>query len=254
MRAKGNIRADTLLLIPCCAKKSSGGKRLLRGYDDILIEFISRETYDEVISYRKEVLNELEKNPKYLTDKYFKNMKIVSGPDFGQNDTSGAYLPAIDRYSGSLYSVITNFSSFIKINTNRINKPKLIILSALYGPLHPFTLIQDYNLKMSDSPAYQNWKIGFPMFLNDYVQKNRIREIRLYLGKSSTYFKVVKGSLVQLSKHCSLRNIVHIDVMDGDSFNTPYNHGCQLISDLGYIDKIKPTRVIKFRQLSFLND
>jgi len=78
------------------------------------------------------------------------------------------YLPAIDRYNGYLYTAKENFSDIIKNGLDNPDKPRIIILSALYGPLHPVSIIQDYELKMSDKYACKTWKEHFPDFLSDY--------------------------------------------------------------------------------------
>ena len=123
------------------------------------------------MSARADVLSAIRSNRKYLTGKYSKNAAIQDGPEFGGDRLNGHYMPAIERYIGSLYSGTLGFAEAIRKNERDNSKILVLILSALYGPLHPMDLIQDYNLQMSDSPAYQVWKDQFPLFLEEYVER-----------------------------------------------------------------------------------
>jgi len=174
-----------------------------------------------------------------------KNTRIKKGPDFGAEDLSGQYLPAIARYKGHLYSAVTDFSRIVTECLNSPNCPGMLILSALYGPLHPLDMIQDYNLKMSDRPAYRTWKERFPPFLKEYVQRNEINNILLYLGSSTAYFKVVKRAVTPLLETGVLDQVVQFEVERGNPYHTPHNHGLLIASHLrfahlGFTRKIIP--------------
>lgn len=240
---KLDISGNTLFIIPCCAKKVSGGQTL-DNFDDILSKSVCSTTYNTITSARAELLNTLRKNSKYVSNKYSKNKDIKDGPDFGLNGLSGKYLPAIDRYDGKLYSAVPNFSRVIKANLSTPNKPKILILSALYGPLHPLSMIQDYNLKMPDSPAYQKWKEYYPSFLKEYVQKNKINSIHLYLGSSTAYFKVAKEAILPLLKKELINRAIQFEVEKGNSYHTPYNHGLLVSTHLQSVSNSKFTRNI----------
>jgi cytoplasmic iron level regulating protein YaaA (DUF328/UPF0246 family) len=140
-------------------------------------------------------------------------------------------MPAIDRYIGKLYSANSNLSNCIKEQTNGKYQPKLIILSALYGPLHPETMINDYELKMLNTKNTQ-WYIKFPSFLKDYVSRNNIKEIRIYCGKSTGYYNVLSNAIKPLLKIKLLSNAIIYNVIKGDTYHTPHNHGLQLSMDL----------------------
>lgn len=224
--------ADTLLVIPCCAAKSSGGQAI--GEDlDALRKLVSPECYSKMREARAEVLRGLKADTKYSVGKYSKNSTILDGSDLGGDSTSGKYLPAIDRYIGTLYSV-PGLECAIKNAIGSEGLPQIIILSALYGPLHPLSRIQDYNLMMSDAPARITWSHYFPSFLEEYVKKNGVTKIYLYLGTSTVYYKIAKQAVCQLSDGLITR-AVQYHVAKGSTRNTPLQHGRRLRSDLGGI-------------------
>jgi len=219
-----NSKSDTLFIIPCCKAKEIGGIRLAK-YNDELREFVSLEIYNSILSARKELLSIIKQNKKYISNDYSKNNNIIFGPDFGLKELSSKYLPAIDRYKGYLYSAEPNFKNILKKGLNDPNKPRIIILSALYGPLHPLSMIQDYNLKMSDSPAFKIWKEYFPNFLKDYISRNQISGIHLYLGSKTNYLKVAKNAILPLLKKGLINQAIHFGIKKGSSSNTPIKHG-----------------------------
>lgn len=59
-------------------------------------------------------------------------------------------LPAIDRYSGVLFSVL---KKALRENPNLSNKLQILIVSAKYGLIRADTKIPDYNLKMTPQNA-----------------------------------------------------------------------------------------------------
>src|SRR5947209_20547239 len=109
---------------------------------------------------------------------------LRGGADVVQSDRAATYRPAIERYIGNLYSVDPGFAVKIRRTLHEENRRHILILSALYGPLHPLSPIQDYNLKMSNSPAYRTRKAGLASFLKEYVTRNGIRSVCFYLGRT----------------------------------------------------------------------
>lgn len=215
------LRSNTLFIIPCSGDKKSTGKTLDE-YDDPLRKLVSPETYRKILPSREYILRNIQK---YSSNKQSKNKNIKLGPDFGSKDLSGKYLPAIDRYNGCLYTAKENFSDIIKNGLDNPDKQRIIILSALYGPLHPLSMIQDYELKMSDKYACKTWKEHFPDFLSDYTQHNNIKRIHLYLGSSTDYYKIAKKAIQPLLKKGSINQAVQFEVEKGNSYHTPANHG-----------------------------
>ena len=212
----------SLLLLPCSARKASGGTRFS---EDPLAESVSSECYSNVIATRSTLLSTLLNSPKYTSDKYQKNTAIRKGRDFGPQENSGGYLPATARYRGNLYTAKPGLESIITNNTNSIGQPKLLILSALYGPLHPLSPIQDYNLKMSDSPASKVWRYGFADFLENYVNSQKIERIHLFLGPTTAYYKIALAAVTPLNRKMKLTHVYHYHICRGGSSLTPRNHG-----------------------------
>jgi len=196
---------STLLIIPCCKRKQSGGYSLPIDYQDPLQKLISPEHYSYLLKIREEFANHI------------------------KNDSF--FMQAVERYSGNFYKSFPKLSNCIKSKTNKKNTPKLLILSALYGPLHPYSLINDYELKMPNTKKAL-WRKSFPFFLENYVRKNNITQIRFYCGKSTGYYSVIKNSFDPLLGAGILKKVIHYNVRNGGSSTTPKNHGRQLAFDL----------------------
>jgi len=221
----------TLFIIPCCKAKAPGGQTPF-SFSDPIQDLISQPPYRALLSARKLVLDKLRGDPKYVSEKYNKNSNIKDGPEFGTSRPIGEYLPAVERYIGNLYKGSPGLANRIKTHIANPNKPSVLILSALYGPLHPSALIQDYDLKMSDRPAYQSWKRNFPPFLVEYVQRSSIKEVRLYLGGSTAYLRVAKSAVRLLKEKKLVGRVIHYDVKNGNSYRTPSLHGRLALSHL----------------------
>ncbi|MGZ7132725.1 MAG: peroxide stress protein YaaA [Halobacteriota archaeon] len=224
------IHADTLLIIPCCAKKFPDGA-VDTPYTDPLRDFVSKEAYERMLGARREALRAIRSEPKFMSDKYLKNSSIVEGAEFGGTNCFGKYLPALGRYAGTLYSV-DGLQPAVDATVAAPAHPRVMILSALYGPLHPHTKIQDYNLKMDDVPA-RVWSDEFSPFLQEYVKRNGIAEISLYLGTKTKYFSVAAKAIAALKAKGLLRRAVQYHVVNGGTRPTPLAHGQRLLGDLG---------------------
>ncbi len=198
---------------------------------DPLAELVTPERYLAMIAGRRAVLHTIRSNPKFTSEKYFKNTALTDGADFGGQDASGSYMPALARYAGSLYSV-PGLKSAIERTAVTKDGPKIMILSALYGPLHPLSPIQNYNLMMQDAPA-RAWSKEFPAFLADYVRQNGVRKIGLYLGSSTTYLKVAAKAVAEIRSSGLKPEVVQYHIVDGSTRTTPLKHGSRLLCDLG---------------------
>lgn len=221
--------ADTLLIIPCCAAKTPGGSHLQGGADP-LSEFVSPQAYSAMLGARASVLKMVKGDARYLSEKYQKNGSIQEGADLDGTNPAGLYSMALSRYTGKLYSV-PGFKQTVEKLIRSADSPKIIILSALYGPLHPFSEIQDYNLMMGDAPA-RAWNSAFPPFLEDYVRRNGIRQIILYVGSATTYFKVAKKAVRSLLDKGVIARGIQYHVENGSTPTTPLQHGLRLLDDL----------------------
>ena len=220
-----------LLIIPCCARKRPGGEKV--GVHAVQLEdVVSSEVYADVLSGRADVLSAVRSKPRYLSGKHSKNASIQDGPEFGGDRLNGQYMPAIERYIGSLYSGTLEFAEAIRNNEHDNSKISVLILSALYGPLHPLDMIQDYNLQMSDSPAYQVWKHQFPLFIEEYVERKQIGDVHLYVGSSTRYYRVAEMAIARLKRRDLIKSAVQYDVIGGSSYITPHTHGRLMYSHL----------------------
>jgi hypothetical protein len=218
---------STLVIIPCCAAKASGGT-VDMGTDPLSCT-VSAATYRDVLQVREGVLNTVRGASKFMTDKYAKNAKIANGVDFGANRAI-ATMPALERYEGSLYRA-EGLKAAIRAATTSSDGPRILILSALYGPLNPLSAIQDYNLMMSDSAA-KPWALAFPLFLHDYTERNGIRRAALYVGSSTSYFKIARKAVAPLLAIGLLDEAVQYHVVNGSTLETPRRHGALLAAQL----------------------
>ena len=224
---------EKLFLIPCCASKKHNGHSSSAASEP-LSRLVSEATYSAILKTRRDVLSDIRRDKRYLSGKYEKNRKLEPGPDFGGQGASGLYLPAVQRYKGTLYSNVPALSS----RSDRDGR--ILILSALYGPLHPLSRIQDYNLQMSDKPAYRTWKKRLPGFLRNYTLSNGIEEIHLFFGSSTYYLKVVQGAVGSLLKEKLIKKAIQYHVTSGSTRLTPQTHG-ELLEDFlkrGSIDEL----------------
>ncbi|MGO8752266.1 MAG: peroxide stress protein YaaA [Thermoguttaceae bacterium] len=219
--------AETLILIPCCKRKRPGGKEI-QDWADPLSDDLTPECYATVLAARQQLLRCVKRCPAVPsgTD-YSKNKDLKEGPDFGGRDKA-LYLPALERYKGNLYS--KEVVNVIKDTLERPHRPRILILSALYGPLHPYSRIQDYDLKMSDPSARETWRTHFKSFLREYAKKNGIALVVCYFGKSTEYLKVAKEAIKPLLAE-GIRGIQY-HVQRGNSSETPKYHGRRLVADL----------------------
>ncbi|MGD9584707.1 MAG: peroxide stress protein YaaA [Lysobacterales bacterium] len=224
------LSADALLIIPCCARKQPGGAQQSSGIDP-LAELVSPDRYAALINARREVIGTIRADPRFTSEKYSKNKALKDGVEFGGRDASGAYLPALQRYEGTLYGV-PNLKGAIERAVGARGAPRIIILSALYGPLHPLSPIQDYNLMMQDAPA-RTWRKAFPAFLADYVRRNAVSRIALYLGSSTTYLKVATSAVIEVRNAGLISEAVQYHIVDGSTRKTPLKHGERMLCDLG---------------------
>lgn len=186
---------STLLIVPCCAAKSAGGRMNVAELDP-LRDLSTPSAYRLALKARSEILHYVRRAPKFTADKYLKNISITDGADFGSVAGAGLAMPALDRYQGLLYRA-KGLKASIREAVSSTEGPRVLILSALYGPLHPLSPIQDYNLMMSDAPA-RPWSTAFPQFLAAFAELNDIRRVALYVGTSTAYFKVARKAALPL--------------------------------------------------------
>jgi hypothetical protein len=209
-------------LIPCCAAKAAGGS-LAPPLPDPLASTLSDTIYAQLCAARRTALTLLRSDASLLTGKFAKNRLLQEGHDFGGHVTAGRYLSALERYTGNLYSVPGLRSALYKC-IDAPKAPRVMILSALYGPLHPLSPIQDYNLLMGEEPA-RVWRSAFLPVLESYIRLHGIRSVVLLLGSATPYFRVASAAVSTLLHHSVLDEAMQYHVHDGNSRTTPLEHG-----------------------------
>jgi hypothetical protein len=106
----------------------------------------------------------------------------------------------------------------------------VLILSALYGPLHPLSPIQDYNLRMDQAPA-RVWQTAYLPVLDHYVSKQGIRSIVLLVGSMTAYYRVASQAASDLLRRGCIAAASQYHILDGNTRATPIEHG-RLLLDL----------------------
>ena len=243
MANQNSLGEETLLLIPCCARKAPDDSH--QSLIDPLTDIVSEVSYSLMIQKRAMLLDQLQRSNKYTSGTKARNIGIREGADFGKGDFSGGYLPAIERYIGNLYTAHHEVVDAVKELANNKGQPRLLILSALYGPLHPLSPIQNYNLQMSDSLATTTWRTGFAEFLGSYVESLGIRDIHLFVGSSTPYFWTAMTAAKPIRGNKKLDHIYQYHIVEGNSYHTPHNHGLLLLKMLTGRSDLKFTRLVE---------
>lgn len=207
------VDASTLIVIPCCAAKANGGTNVAR--HDPLATSLSDTAYAQLCRARRAVLTVIQRAPDLLTEAFTKNRTLVDGPDFGSQANSGRYLPALERYTGNLYAVPDLRAKLYASVADR-NAPRVLILSALYGPLHPLSPIQDYNLRMDQAPA-RVWQKAFLPMLDHYVSTHGIRSIVLLVGSMTSYYRVASQAASDLLRRGCIAEASQYHILDGNT-------------------------------------
>ncbi len=205
------MTSNSLLIIPCCKTKHFGGMPASNFKDDPLKTMMSKNTYDSLVKCRSQMdINEIT----------FERNKLM---------------PAIDRYNGTLYKTHKNFSQIIRSRCNNKNQPYILILSALYGLLHPDSPIANYELKMNGAKK-SIWSQNLYDILKNVCLTLKIDSIHIYCGSGTEYLKALKPTSEKLVSQNIVTNIIQYHVENGNSSTTPKNHGLQLLKDLGVED------------------
>jgi len=249
------VDKNTLIMWPCCKIKQVGGIRWQATNAFDLSACLSSAIYARLLGTRQQALRHIQAKPgQYLNNSsYHKNRQIVLGPDFGGSESGGAYLPSINRYGGHLYQCTPHFAKAVAERLKDTNAPKVLILSALYGPMHPLELIQDYNLIMSDAPAKINWFEHLPAIMEDFVCRNGIRQVLLYMGRTTAYLQAACKAFSPLLAQGQLDNVIYFNVVNGTSRKTPTTHGKLIynhLMDIGKADAVKDVETFEMHSAS----
>lgn len=152
-----------LILFPC-----SGAKQ----------RFVITESFDA--ADEKKVIDFLENTKNYL----------ITGREgiARYTDKKSPLMSALDRYSGSLYSV-DNFREFVKI-AYLTKDVHILIMSGAYGILLPIERIHYY--KRSIIAKY--WKQNkLPEVIEEYIEKNKITRVYGFFSLTTDYMKIMRS-------------------------------------------------------------
>jgi hypothetical protein len=118
-------------------------------------------------------------------DDYNKHLFIGRDISFQDDEsTDTLYLPAIQRYSGRIYSALGK-DRYKLVNQSQSH---LLIISGLYGVLNPDEMIQLYSLNVNDSPeVWKNWTRYdiLTSALLEYIKNNNIKHLVNFLSVRS---------------------------------------------------------------------
>ncbi|MEM2939848.1 MAG: peroxide stress protein YaaA [Candidatus Bathyarchaeia archaeon] len=165
------MREKTLILIPCCDSKTSGG---IATYDSgsCVINYLRPDVGKRLMELRRQVAVAF---------------REALGPDVGveQPEARIEYLRAYERYRGNLYSRISR-GSWDKLN--RSQNLSLLIVSAFYGVVKQNEFIRNYNRAMNrdkiEGRLLKAWwrEHGLCDVLLDYIITNEIRVVHDFLS------------------------------------------------------------------------
>lgn len=189
-----NPKSGILLLALDCFRKKQGGSH---EYD------FSSSVYSELPDYsgiiqdtRGQIFSRLKRhkirwegaNPELPINEF-----VSYGKDFGGEDISARYLPAIERYTGDFYAGLGNNGKEKLLRSNH----HFLIVSACYGILKPKEPIQYYACQFGNrNEAYFEWvnkgdKIT--EMLSRYIKKHKIKRIFTFLQCDvPAYYQAVK--------------------------------------------------------------
>lgn len=103
-------------------------------------------------------------------------------------DNDSQLMSALDRYSGSLYS-IDNFKETVRASYLMKNV-HILIMSGAYGILLPNERIHYYKRPINA----QYWKQNrLPDVIEEYIEKNNISHVYGFFSFSTDYIKIMKG-------------------------------------------------------------
>ena len=71
----------------------------------------------------------------------------------------------------------------------------------------------------------------------------------MYFGRSTAYFKVGKAAVKRLLHNGKLKRAYQYDVLEGNSYHTPHNHGLLVLSALRKNVDLEFTREIEISEI-----
>lgn len=177
-----------LLITICSHTKNCVSSYTKYSSNGSITNYLDNNLQIGLLNKRKCVLDLL-KNPFIFRDEKEinelpSNKSLVYSSDFVLNSNiSGRYIEAIKRYSGKFYQQLGDenqrFALFQGANIH------LIIVSALYGVLLPFEIIQDYIVNVTENPVLsQYWQDDdiLTQIIINYIVKNKIKTVFEIMG------------------------------------------------------------------------
>ncbi|TFG75469.1 MAG: peroxide stress protein YaaA [Thermodesulfobacteriales bacterium] len=169
----------TLIIIPCSGKKAPGSYTYSHESRRV-IDYLPQELQNSLSSLRQSIAE---------------NFGLPFGPDLGPFDSMQniGYLPAYKRYSGNIYSKISQ-EDWDKLGSGK--GYDLIIISALYGLIFWDEPIRNYNVTMKQTlnNGYKlktNWKYILPQILASIIKTNGYSKVHELL--STDYREALQG-------------------------------------------------------------
>lgn len=148
--------ASKLVLLSCSLDKQAGGAPYVRGSRSLLGE-IDAALARRLGQARQEILRgirlgEIRDNlhGKGSRGSRGPNSGLVAGPDFAGDAAGGQYLPACVRYRGRFFQEIPTRTEWSAAWSAEV---RTLIVSGLYGFLHPEELVQQYDIHLADEWA-----------------------------------------------------------------------------------------------------
>ncbi len=148
-----------LLMWSCSAKKISGQSFQWNDDHPDWGGCLNEDSWLHLHNTRCEILRDeipkVKNRKTKVKDREKINKTIIDGPDFRDvNKALGEiYMWAINRYHGRIYTCHDDFKK--RVTAKVKDDHKMLIMSGLYGLLHPFDLIQDYDIEMR--PVAKRW-------------------------------------------------------------------------------------------------
>jgi len=179
-----------ILTLDSFHKKHEGENYVYNPKLSILSSQIDDKCKNFLIDTRKQIFHHLKAGEIIWKNGYKEsdyNDQLVLAKDFYSEASKAMYLPAIDRYDGDFFDGLGEKGKDYLLHS----KHHLLILSALYGLLKPFELIQFYSCQFGEKNlCYTKWtnENGISKVFIDYIKKYKISKIFDFTACSVTAY------------------------------------------------------------------
>ena len=128
--ARPVVGRSCVILVACSGTKEPAGAAWASPSGNGILDELDLEDRTAVLTVRRRLS---------------RTANAVPGPDVGGAATAGRYLPACQRYRGSVYRYADSG------HWPRVGERCVVIVSALYGLVFPWEPIQDYDVTMTST-------------------------------------------------------------------------------------------------------